>query len=264
MEDSIARHGGASPFDHIKKIDDDGQEFWSARDLMPLLGYTQRNAWQKFTDVIDRAKSSASAQNIDLTSHFIGNGETPKGGGPTRQDVLLTRYAAYLVAMNGDPRKPEVAAAQSYFAVKTREAEVIQEQQQALTMPQNYGEALRALADTFEAKEQAEKELGIAAPKAARYDEWMDADGAADFLTVSKILGVGRTKMLQELRDLEVLNVTGVAKNTPRAQYAPYFKVTSNIFFDHYGDKKVGYKTRVKPAGIDLIARKLDLDAVAA
>lgn len=249
----------ASPFDHIKTTDDQGNEFWSARDLMPLLGYTN---WTQFSKSIDRAKAAAEAQNMDLTSLFKVNLE--KTAGRHRENYFLTRYSAYLVAMTGDPRKPEVAAALTYFAVKTREAEVIQEQQQALTMPQNYGEALRALADTFEAKEQAEKELGIAAPKAARYDEWMDADGAADFLTVSKILGVGRTKMLKELRDLEVLNVTGVAKNTPRAQYAPYFKVTSNIYSDRYGEKKVGYKVRVKPSGIDLIARKLDLNTAAA
>lgn len=88
---------------------------------MPLLGYTQRNAWQKFTDVIDRAKSSASAQNMDLTSLFTLKDEIT--GGRPRSNYLLTRYAAYLLAMNGDPNKPEVAAAQSYFAVKTREAE---------------------------------------------------------------------------------------------------------------------------------------------
>lgn len=85
---------------------------------MPIMGYTQRNAWQMFEAVIDRAKASAEAQNMDLTSLFTTNNE--KSGGRPRVNVFLTRYAAYLVAMNGDPRKPEVAAAQSYFAVKRR------------------------------------------------------------------------------------------------------------------------------------------------
>lgn len=250
-----------SPFDHVKQVDDRGEEFWSARDLMPLLGYTQRNAWQKFTDVIDRAKSSASAQDIDLTSNFTGNGETPKGGGPTRQDVLLTRYAAYLVAMNGDPRKPEVAAAQSYFAVKTREAEIIQQQQNALTIPQNYGEALRALADTFEAKEQAERELQVVKPKADKYDQFLDSDGAMPFQRVAQILGVGRNTMLRTLRELEVLNRAPENKNTPRQRYAQHFKVTPYVYKTSYGDEKLQHNVRVKASGVDMIARKMGVAA---
>lgn len=110
-----------SAIDYLKHTLPDGTEFWSARDLMGPLGYS---TWAKFSLSIDRAKVSAEAQNLDVTSHFAGGGKTPKGGGPARQDVRLTRLAAYLVAMNGDPRKPEIAAAQGYFAVQTRRQEI--------------------------------------------------------------------------------------------------------------------------------------------
>ncbi|WP_422244360.1 BRO family protein [Corynebacterium variabile] len=99
---------------------DDCTEFWSARDLMPIMGYTN---WAQFSKAIDRAKLSAQAQNVAVTSNFEDGLKVTNTPGPDQKDVLLTRFAAYLVAMNGDPRKPEVAAAQSYFAVKTREAE---------------------------------------------------------------------------------------------------------------------------------------------
>lgn len=100
---------------------DDGTEFWSARDLMPLLGYDQRNGWQKFQNPLTRAMKSAEVQGTAVTSHFTRSDE--KTAGRPRENFFLTRFAAYLVSMNGDPNKPEVAAAQSYFAVKTREAE---------------------------------------------------------------------------------------------------------------------------------------------
>lgn len=251
---SIMKNG--SPFDHVKQVDDRGDEFWSARDLMPLLGY---NTWQKFSQSIDRAKASAEALGMNLTSLFTGSGK--KTAGRTAEDVLLTRYAAYLVAMNGDPRKPEVAAAQSYFAVKTREAEIIQQQQNTLAIPQNYGEALRALADTYEAKEQAERELQIVKPKADKYDQFLDSDGAMPFQRVAQIIGVGRNNMLRELRELEVLNRAPENKNTPRQRYARHFKVTPYVCRNSYGDEKLQYNVKVKPSGVDMIARKMGVAA---
>lgn len=111
-------NGEQSPFDAIRRVSDVGAEFWSARDLMPLLGYP---TWQHFVPVIDRAKVAAEAQGYDVERLFKINRE--KSGGRPREDFHLSRFACYLVAMNGDPRKPEVAAAQAYFAIRTREAE---------------------------------------------------------------------------------------------------------------------------------------------
>lgn len=110
-----------SPFSEIRQVNDQG-EFWSARDLMPLLGYSK---WQMFEGVISRSIAACKNSGSDPEVNFTGASKVPASG-PKMRDWHLTRYAAYLVAMNGDPRKPEIAAAQTYFAVKTREAEVKQ------------------------------------------------------------------------------------------------------------------------------------------
>lgn len=108
-----------SPFDAIKNTNTEtGTEFWSARDLMPLMGYPR---WNEFKVPLERAMKSAEVQGNDVATLFRGSAE--KTSGRPREDFHLTRFAAYLVAMNGDPNKPEVAAAQAYFAIKTREAE---------------------------------------------------------------------------------------------------------------------------------------------
>ena len=110
----------------IARTDAEGNAFWSARDLMPLMGYNHRNAWQTFhMNAIGRARKTA--ENIGMTCQFTDVCEVIKrhqGGKTERYDVHLDRMAAYLVAMNGDPNKPEVAAAQAYFAMQTRRAEL--------------------------------------------------------------------------------------------------------------------------------------------
>lgn len=116
----------SSPFDQIARTDAEGNAFWSARDLMPLMGYRGVNSWQWFDgNAIKRAEQSA--KNAGLTCQFMRFHKVikrPQGGTTKRADVHLDRMAAYLVAMNGDPNKPEVAAAQAYFAMQTRRAEL--------------------------------------------------------------------------------------------------------------------------------------------
>lgn len=108
-----------SPFDVVKNINPEtGMEFWSARDLMPLMGY---GTWERFQNPLERARKSA--ENQGQGDQFRRSAKSPETGGRERVDFHLSRFAAYLVAMNGDPNKPEVAAAQAYFATKTREAE---------------------------------------------------------------------------------------------------------------------------------------------
>ena len=117
-----------SLFEHFEQAATsiDGIECWSARSICPLLGYAD---WRNFVKAIDKAKESCANAGEDVLDHFVDANKMinlPKGATRTIEDILLTRYACYLIAQNGDPRKEEVAFAQNYFAVQTRRAELVQ------------------------------------------------------------------------------------------------------------------------------------------
>lgn len=116
----LTLYSGESPFDSICEVRADGTEFWDARKLQPVMGYVR---WNEFKNPIERAIKSAENQGANTAELFRRSAEKSSGGRPA-ENFELTRFAAYLVAMNGDPNKPEVAAAQAYFAIRTREAEV--------------------------------------------------------------------------------------------------------------------------------------------
>lgn len=112
----------------IKKTSNDSQqvEFWSARDLMMVLGYVK---WQKFTEAIERAKDACKMSSFPVDNHFLPAPVKSTGGRP-KEDYFLTRYACYLVVQNGDPRKPRIALAQTYFANQTRKQELLEQREE--------------------------------------------------------------------------------------------------------------------------------------
>ncbi len=120
-------------FEDIKHITEDGIEYWLARELQEILGYSK---WGNFLNVIEKAKQSIETSNIEVSDHFADVGKTikmPKGAEKIILDIMLTRYACYLIVQNGDPRKKMIALGQQYFAVQTRKQEIIEKDFEELT-----------------------------------------------------------------------------------------------------------------------------------
>jgi DNA-damage-inducible protein D len=120
-------HSLTNNFEAHAQRADNGVEFWLARDIQHLLGYTK---WDNFLNVVSKAKTSCEVSGHPVADHFADVGKTiamPKGAEKEVPDIMLTRYACYLVAQNGDPKKQEIAFAQTYFAVQTRKAELIEQ-----------------------------------------------------------------------------------------------------------------------------------------
>ncbi len=124
---------GESIFESIKHVDEYGNEYWFARELMKILEY---NKWQNFEKVIERAKESCENSGNSVCERFTDVSKSFESGNGTvrmTKDYKLTRYACYLIAQNGDPRKEVIALAQTYFAVQTRKQELSEREYLALT-----------------------------------------------------------------------------------------------------------------------------------
>ena len=120
-------------FEDIKHTDENGIEFWYARELMKILEYKQ---WRRFENVIDKAKQACENSGISVFEHFADVGKLSKRANNAEvviKDYKLTRYACYLIAQNGDSRKKVIALAQTYFAVQTRKQEISEKEYSSLT-----------------------------------------------------------------------------------------------------------------------------------
>lgn len=177
MNTQIVATPNGSPFDGIRKVRFDGTEYWSARELMPLMAYS---TWQNFMPVIQRASQAAENQGYALDQLFMTSHE--KSGGRPREDVHLSRLASYLVAMNGDPRIPEVAAAQAYFAIQTRVAETA-------PRPLSLAERSRQVIGELDSMVQEQRrELEVARPKVAAWDSIVSSAGSWSYNDAAKVL----------------------------------------------------------------------------
>lgn len=115
-------------FEDLKHLTEDGVEYWYARELMAALGYSK---WGNFIKVINKAKSSAETTNINIFEHFADVGRVLNVGNGAKMevtDIMLSRYACYLIVQNGDPRKKMIALGQQYFAIQTRKQELSEKQ----------------------------------------------------------------------------------------------------------------------------------------
>lgn len=140
-------------FEQIRHVGDNGEEFWYARELMTVLGYER---WANFDKTIGRAIESCETSGMEASDHFREVAKMVQlGSGSQRsvRDYRLTRYACYLIAMNGDPSKEVIALAQTYFAVKTRQQELIEdydrlsEEQKRLAIRREMSEHNKSLAE---------------------------------------------------------------------------------------------------------------------
>lgn len=169
-------------FDSTRQSDALG-DYWSARDLQPALGYVE---WRKFEDAIERAQAAITNSGMDAADHVGGAAKMIEAGkGATRlvTDYRLTKYGAYMVAMNGDPRKAEIAAAQTYFAVRTHQAET-QEEQRAISRR----ELAQMVIEQEDALEQAGAHIAALEPRATAWDAIASAEGDYSVGDAAKIL----------------------------------------------------------------------------
>ncbi|RRQ26273.1 phage antirepressor Ant [Rhodococcus sp. Eu-32] len=227
-----------STFDALQRSDGT----WSARDLMAHLGYDR---WENFESAIDRARLTAENQGHRFNDLF--RGVTEKSGGRPRFDYRMTRFACYLVAMNGDPRKPEIAAAQSYFAIKTREAETATP---ALTPAEQMARGLMAAQELLAAKDDRIAELE---PKAEAYDEFLDSDGYYSMQAAAAVLGYGQNILFRECRRAGILQ----GNNLPYRRYIHHFDIKMGTRLNRAGETVPTFTTKVRPSGLDFLRKKL-------
>lgn len=153
-----------SIFESIKQYDENGSEFWSARDLQVALGYSK---WGNFVNVINKAITSCETSGINSSDHFAGVGKTidmPKGATKEIEDYYLSRYACYLIVQNGDPRKEVIALGQSYFAIQTRRQE-LQDEYDQLTEDQRRLSIRSELTHHNKSLAEAARTAGVIDPK---------------------------------------------------------------------------------------------------
>lgn len=201
--------------------EEQGVEFWMARDIQELLEYDK---WSNFVNVIEKAKTACQNSSHIVSDHFADVGKmVPIGSGGTREipDIMLSRYACYLIAQNGDPRKETIAFAQSYFALQTRKQELLEKRIE--------------MVERLEARQklsQTEKELS-----AALYEHGIDDQGFA------RIRSKGDQALFGGFTTIQMKRKLGVPESRPLADFLPTITIKAKDFageITHFNVKKDG------------------------
>lgn len=188
-------------------VEIEGVECWSARDICPLLGYSQ---WRNFSNVIEKARTACQNAGNQVRDHFADVSKmVDLGSGSQREieDILLTRYACYLIAQNGDPRKEQIAFAQTYFALQTRKAELVEKRLLEI-------ERVKARTKL----QETEKHLS-----GVLYERGIDSKGFA------KIRSKG-DEALFRLNTLQMKRRLGVPASRPVADFLPTISIKAKDF----------------------------------
>jgi DNA-damage-inducible protein D len=252
-----------APFDAVRHEDAEG-DYWSARDLMPLLGYER---WENFAASVERARAAAINSGHGPDHVRDAAKMVPVGSGAYREvaDYRLTRFGAYLVTMNGDPRKGEIAAAQSYFAVRTREAEVMAAHVPAPLPDLRTPAGVLAMAEQFAATARqlvaAEEKVAELEPKADLADTFLTADGSTRLVReVAKLLSMRERDLWRFLLEERLLfakhAACGAVMYDFYASYAHHF-VAKETPVQHTFGTCSHYTIRVTARGVELIRKRL-------
>jgi len=200
-----------SLFESIRHVNKYGQEFWYARDLQIALEYTE---WRNFCKVIDKAKEACRGSNNAVSDHFVDVNKIVNAGVTSKDigDIQLSRYACYLIVQNGDPRKKVIALGQTYFAVKTRQQELIENYE-------NLSEDQKRIAIRQEMKEH--NKMLVAAAKDA---------GVETTLDYAIFQNYGYMGLYGGLKASDIKERKGLKKSQDILDYMGYEELAANLF----------------------------------
>lgn len=200
-----------SLFESIRHENEYGQEFWYARDLQIALEYTE---WRNFCKVIDKAKEACRGSNNAVSDHFVDVNKIVNAGATSKDigDIQLSRYACYLIVQNGDPRKKVIALGQTYFAVKTRQQELIENYE-------NLSEDQKRIAIRQEMK--AHNKMLVAAAKDA---------GVETTLDYAIFQNYGYMGLYGGLKASDIKERKGLKKSQDILDYMGYEELAANLF----------------------------------